>query len=259
MPTRPATPASGPPGLAALMDAERSVLREHHERLRVLTEAEHVAALRAVALEDAIRLQQDARRQTRGMRDRLRARELDRRLLTADARSIASAAASAAEAARLRVLATERRLDEIRGLVDSQSGEARADIDALRRPATLPESARLYPTIAAFITDRPSRAIGDPREQDLLGQPYGDRWLLEEAAKPWVVCQWRAFWAATAPAAIGEVYAVERSIRPHAARRVWLLGEFHRSEESVGRVESLLSRQPERNSLAVLADVLSLR
>ncbi len=253
MPNRPATPASGPPGLAALLDAERSVLREHHERLRILVEAEHAASLRAVALDDAIKLQHDARRQTRGMRDRLRSRELDRRLLTADARSVASAAATAAEAARLRVMATERRLDEIRALVDAQAGDVRGDVDAARRSAELPAEARLFPTIAGFIADDPCRAVGDPRQQDLVGRPLGDRWLLEEPGRPWQVAQWRAFWAAMEPGQRGDLFAVEHSIRPHAARRVWLLASLVRTDDAVLRLESTLSRQGERNSLAALA------
>lgn len=253
MPTRPATPAGGPPGLAALLDAERSVLREHHERLRVLAEAERTASLREVALEDAIKLQHDARRQTRGMRDRMRSRELDRRLLTADARSVASAAASAAEAAKLRVLATERRLEEIQTLVDTHAGDAVGEVEAVRRRADLPATAQLFPTIAAFIADDPCRVVGDPRLQDLVGQPLGDRWLLEEPGQPWQVGQWRALLGASEPGQAGELFAVEHSIRPHSARRVWLLARVTRTDDTVRRLESTLSRQRERNSLAALA------
>lgn len=257
MRSRPVNAPDGPPGLAALLDAERSVLREHHERLRTLADAERAAELRAIALDDAIKLQHDARRQSRGMRDRMRAREMDRRLLTADARSVASAAQSAAEAARLRVLATERRLSEIRGLVDSQSGGARPEIEALRRTAVLPSTAQLFSTIAEFIRDRPHRAAGDPRQQDLIGQPLGDRWLLEEAGRPWAVTQWRASWNTSAGACSGELYAVEHSVRPRNDRRVWLLGAAPPGGEAAARVEAALGRQHERNSLAALAGIVS--
>lgn len=237
-----------------MLDAERSVLREHHERLRALAEAQHTASLRAIALDDAIRRQHDARRQTRGMRDRMRARELDRRLVTADARSIAAAAATAAEAALLRVRATERRLEEVRGLVDTQAGEHRAEVDAARRTADLPGSARLFPTIAAFIADDPARVVGDPRQQDFVGDPLGERWLLEESDRPWIVTPWRVLWDRQGR---GEVVAVEHSIRPRAARRVWALGTVMADGEQAARVAAAIGRQQERNSLAALAALVA--
>ncbi len=255
MPNRPAVQSAGPPGLAALLDAERSVLRELHARLRALAEAEHAATLRAIALDDAVKSQHAARRQSRGMRDRMRARELDRRLLTADARSTAAAAASAAEAARLRVLATERRLAEIREIVDARAGDRRSEVDPLRRSAELPASARAFPTIAAFIAADARRAVGDPRQQDLVGIPLGDRWQLEEPGQPWLATRWRALWNADGAEATGELFAVERALRPHAARRVFLLGNVPRSDETSARIERALAWQPERNSLAALAEL----
>ncbi|MBJ7470864.1 MAG: hypothetical protein JHD16_06155, partial [Solirubrobacteraceae bacterium] len=199
MPNRPGAPSDGPPGLAPLLDAERSVLRDHHERLRALAEAEQAQTLRVLALDDAVKLQNDARRQTRGMRDRLRARELDRRILTADARHEAAAAAAAVDAATVRVRVTEQRLREIRSLVDAQAAGAESAVEAIRREATLPATAVVYPTIAAFVAEAPSRAVGDPRQQDLVGKPFGDRWHLEERGRPWLVTVWRALWSGSDP------------------------------------------------------------
>lgn len=254
LPARPAQRPDGPPGLAALLDAERSVLRDLHERQRVAAEADHSVGLRTLALEDAVRLQQGARRQSRGMRDRLRARELDRRILTADARSELSTARSALEAAQLRVRAVEQRLVEVRELVDAQAGDGHPLVEAIRRTAELPATVRVFPTIAAFIADEPARAIGDPRQQDLRGEPLGERWQLEEPGKPWITTYWRVSWASSDDAArdtAGELFAVERALRPRAARRVLLLGEA--APGARPQIEALLTRQAERNSLAVLA------
>lgn len=252
LPARPATQADGPPGLAALLDAEASVLRDLHERERVLAEAAASVGLRTMALEDAIKLQHDARRQSRGMRDRLRARELDRRLLTADARRELATAKAALEAAELRVRAVQQRLNEVRDLVDQLSPQTRPEIAALRRTSDLPPGAVLYPTVAAFIADAPGRATGDHRLQDLVGAPIGDRWRLEETTEPWRSSTWRAIWNA-APGGHGELFAVEHARRPHAARRVWLLGRATRDAATAAAAESALSRQLERNSLALLA------
>lgn len=255
LPARPATTPDGPPGLSALVDAETSVLRDLHERERVLADAARSVGLRELALDDAIRLQNDARRQTRGMRDRLRSRELDRRLLTADARRELATAKVALEAAELRVRAVQQRLNEVQGLVDAQGLGGQPEIAALRRGAELPTTAEQHPSIAAFIADAPGRAAGDPRQQDLVGAPFGDRWQLEEAAQPWLTSTWRAVWAAE-PGDSGELFAVEHALRPHAARRVWLLGRATRDEATVNSAEALLPRQHERNSLALLAATL---
>lgn len=229
------------------------MLRDLHERERILAEAAASVGLRSMALEDAMKLQHDAaRRQTRGMRDRLRARELDRRLLTADARRELSTAKAALEAAELRVRAVQQRLNEVRDLVDQLSPQMRPEIAALRRTSDLPAGAVLYPTVAAFIADAPGRATGDPRLQDLLGEPLGDRWRLEEDGEPWRSSTWRAVWNAP-PGAEGELFAVEHALRPHGARRVWLLGRATRDAETTSSAHAALPRQPERNSLALLA------
>ena len=256
LPTRPAAAPVGPPGLAALLDAETSVLRDLHERERILWEASRSVGLRELALDDAIKLQHDAaRRQTRGMRDRLRARELDRRLLTADARRELATAKAAREAAELRVRAVQHRLNEVQELVDAQSLGARPEFAAIRRAATLPPSAVLYPTIPSFISDAPGRATGDPRQQALVGEPLGDRWRLEEHDRPWITTTWRVAWNAPAGAE-GELYAVEHALRPHAARRVWLLGRPARTTSGSQTADALLAQQHERNSLALLAATL---
>lgn len=255
-PARPAQPAPGPPGLAALLDAERTALRDHHERLQVWHDATHTSELRTLAHEDALRLQADARRQTRGMRDRLRARENDRRLLAADARSVAVAARASADAARMRVRTSERRLAEIRALVDSLDLPHERTIQAIRRTADLPDSARSYATIAAFISENGRRALGDPRLQDLIGQPLGDRWTLEEPDRPWITSRWRALWSSDGDQPTGEVYAIEHAARPHAARRVWLLGTPPPEPTTVSALTELTTRQSERNSLALLASTV---
>lgn len=232
------------------------MLRDLHERERVLADAVRSVSLRELALEDAVKLQQDARRQTRGMRDRLRSRELDRRLLTADARRELATARVALEAAELRVRAVQQRLNEVRSIVDAQGQGPRPEIEALRRTAELPAGAQRYASIADFIAEAPERAQGDPRQQDLVGDPIGDRWLLEEPGRPWEVAHWRAAWAAQ-PGQTGELYAVEHALRPHAARRVWRLGDATRDPSTVARLESLLTRQQERNSLALVASVVA--
>lgn len=251
--SRPARLPDGPPGLAALLDAERSALREYHDRLNTLTQATLASEARTFALEDARRLQSDGRRQARGYRDRMRTREHDRRLLVADAKAMAIAAAAEAEAADARVRVALGRLDEVRRLVDSIVIDDRRPIDALRRPSDLPSRAALFHTVPAFIADVPCRAIGDPRLQDLVGSSLGDRWTLEERARPWVTTRWRAAWAREGDAPSGEVYAVEHAARPHAARRVWLLGVVPESSAALRAFEPLLGYQAERNSLAALA------
>lgn len=251
--SRPSRAPSGPPGLAALIDAERSALREHHERLRVLHDAEREAETRRDDVESAVARQHKLRRSTPGLRDRLRVTEHEARLLVADVRTSESAARSAVEAARYRVLASEQRLDEVRGFVDELATPDPSLLAAIRRTAALPCSTRTFPSIPAFIADREGRARGDRRIQDLIGRPLGDRWVLEDEHRPWESTRWRVAWACDGDHPSGEIYAVELVMRPHPVRRVLLFGAAPAVPGVAHVIEGLLTHQGQRNSLAALA------
>lgn len=251
--SRPSRPAAGPPGLAALIDAERSALREHHDRLRALAEARVQAAERAADVDAAAQRSRKTQHGVPGMRDRLRTTEHDLRLMMADFRKAASAAASAADAAAIRVQVSGQRLDEVRAFVDERAGGETSLLSSIRRAATLPSTTRTFPSISAFIADDPARAQGDRRIEDLIGRPLGDRWALEDPEQPWLGSRWRAAWSCDGPAPLGEVYAVELVLRAHPVRRVHLFGTADALPGPAHVIESTLPRQGERNSLAALA------
>lgn len=251
--SRPSRPSEGPPGLAALLDAERSALRDHHERLAALDAAQREVAGRQEDVAAAVRRQEDARHRSPGMRDRLRTSAHDSRLLLADVRSAASAATAGEEACRLRVLASQQRLDEVRQIVDGVAAGDPALLTGIRRLSTLPAAATVFPTVAAFVADEPGRAAGDPRQQDLIGRGIGERWTLEEAGRPWVTTRWQARWSCDGDLPRSEVFAVEQAARPRAARRVILLGLAAFTPALAHEIERLTGRQSDRNSLAALA------
>ncbi|MDO9355227.1 MAG: hypothetical protein Q7T55_16130 [Solirubrobacteraceae bacterium] len=250
---RPSRPATGPPGLAALIDAERSALREHHDRLRSLQAARQEAAIRATDVEAALQRQKSSPAGHSGMRDRLRMNEQQARLLVADVRARAAEARSSVDAAEFRTRASEQRLDEIRKLIDGLGLPDPSLLDAIRRSPELPPTTVAYPSIAAFIEARPERAQGDRRLADLIGRPLGDRWSLESEATPWVGTRWRAAWSCDGFDALGEIYAVELVLKAHPVRRVLLLGTAPADPGNAHRVEAMLAKQGERNSLAALA------
>lgn len=213
--------------------------------------------MRAADVESAVRRQRDARHRSPGMRDRLRSSEHDSRLLVADVRTSASAANAAVEACRLRVLASEQRLAEVREIVDGLAGNDASLLTSIRQAPTLPPNVQRFPTIPAFIADLGARAIGDPRLQDLAGRPIGERWSLEEIATPWVTTRWKVLWSCAGEAPLDEVFAVEQAARPRAARRVVLLGNASLTPSFAHQIERIISRQGERNSLAALAAVVA--
>jgi hypothetical protein len=241
-----------------LIDAERSALREHHERLRALQSARDEAAIRATDVEAALQRQKATPAARTGMRDRLRTTEQQARLLVADVRSRASEARAAVDAAEYRTLASQRRLEEIRTLIDGMDVGDLSLLDAIRRSPALPPSTVTYPSIAAFIEDRPERAQGDRRLADLVGRPLGDRWSLEDETTPWTGTRWRAAWSCEGFDAPGEIYAVELVLKAHPVRRVHLLGTAPADPGNAHQIEAVLTRQGERNSLAALAAVASL-
>lgn len=250
---RPSRTAAGPPGLAALIDGERSALREHHDRLRALDESQREAAIRATDVEAALDRQRKAQHGSPGMRDRLRTTEQQARLLVADVRTAASQAGSAVEAARYRVRASQQRLDEIRGLIDGLGVRDPVLLESIRRPSTLPASTTSFASIAEFITADPARATGDRRIEDLVGRPLGDRWALEDPDHPWLTTRWRAAWSCDGEQPLGEIYAVELVMRAHPVRRVLLFGAAPSVPGTAHVIEAAMARQGERNSLAALA------
>ncbi len=254
--SRPSRTPTGPPGLAALVDAERSALREHHDRLRMLDEAEREVKVRATDVETALSRQRKVQGGAPGMRDRLRTNEHQARMLVADVRSAEAAATSAVEAAKVRVLASQQRLDEIRSMIDGLGMAGKPLLEGIRRLPALPPSTVMFPSIAAFIEDRAGRAQGDRRIEDLVGRPLGDRWVLEDPDRPWITSRWRAAWSCDGDHPLDEIYAVELVMRAHPVRRVYLFGSAPAVPGVAHIIESTMTRQGERNSLAALAAMI---
>lgn len=257
---RPAVASPGPPGLAALLDAERSALREYHLRLRDAEEARLDLRRGQEVVSSAARTRLDAGRQASGMRGRFRARPADSAAMLDDARQQRATLSSRLEAENARLGAAQQRLANVRGLVDSIAGLETATIDLvepIRRTPVLPPRAVHYASGAAYVDADPRRAVAEFHTRDGAGEAIGDVWSLEETDAPWRTTRWRAYWRSASDPCAGEIYAeqLDAGSRRHAP--VWVLGTVPHLPKATARLAGAGARTDERNSLALLAFTVS--
>jgi hypothetical protein len=246
----------GPPGLAALLDAERSALREHHARLKATEEARVAMRRKRDEVATAARSSVTAERQSPGMRGRLHARPQDSIRHVMDLEVEATATARLLESETARLGEAQRRLANVRALVDQVAGldaEIYGLVEPLRRTPTLPPSAVAYPSVTAFVAAMPQRAMDDFHARNPSSRSLGDAWTLEQPHQPWLVTSWHARWRGPDSGAPGEIYAEEVGAGSRRQAAVWLLGVVPHGTEAAEKLAATVTRQPERNSLAVLA------
>jgi hypothetical protein len=254
--SRSTDPKPGPPGLAALLDGERSALREHHARLRAADEARVLMRERRELVAVASRSRRDAERHAPGMRGRLHARPQDSIRLVMDLEAEATAAARLLESETARLGEAQRRLANVRTLVDQVVGldpEVYGLVEPLRRTPTLPPSAVSFTSMTAFIAAGPQRAMDDFHARSPSSRSLGDAWTLEQPHRPWLVSTWHARWRGPGSGAPGEIYAEEIGAGSRRQAAVWWLGTVPHGTDAATKLTAVLDRQPERNSLAALA------
>ncbi|MDQ8043872.1 MAG: hypothetical protein AAGC46_14380 [Solirubrobacteraceae bacterium] len=257
---RPSVESSGPPGLAALLDAERSALREYHLRLRDTEEARVELRRGQDGVSTAARTRLDAGRQASGMRGRFRARPADSATMLDEARQRRAALSSRLEAENARLGAAQQRLANVRGLVDSIAGLETATIqlvEPIRRSPVLPPRAVYFASGTAYVDANPQRAVADFHARDAAGEAIGDLWTLEANEAPWLTTRWRAYWRSSGDPCAGEVYAEQADAGSRRHAPVWLLGTVPHLPKPAAALAEAASRTGERNSLALLAFTVS--
>jgi hypothetical protein len=257
---RPSRAADGPPGLAALLDAERSALREYQLRLRDAEDARLVLRRGQGAVASAARARLDSGRGGTGMRGRFRARPEDSARDLDQTRQQRTELFNLLEMATTRLGVAQQRLANVRGLVDSIAGletDTIRLIEPLRRTATLPPRAIHYPSLAAYVDADPRRAVADFHARSGSGERIGELWSLEETDRPWITTHWRVHWRAPSDPCAGEVYAEQQGAGSRRQSPVWLLGTVPHEPKAAAALAEATQRIDERNSLALLAFTVS--